>query len=165
MRIASIVLAAAAGLASGGAVAADGGVEALSWLAGCWQADPGEPGTVEQWMAPAGGTMLGVSRTVRQGRTVGFEFMQLRLLPDGMLAFIAQPSGRPPTVFRARSVRHGEAVFENPEHDFPQRVVYARPEPTRLLARIEGVRQGSARSIEFAFTRIGCDMAAGGPAR
>lgn len=165
MRIASLIVSSAASLACAGAFAADVGVDAVAWLAGCWQADPGEPGTVEQWLAPAGGTMLGVSRTVRQGRTVGFEFMQLRLLPDGMLAFIAQPSGRPPTVFRARSVRHGEAVFENPEHDFPQRVVYARPEPSRLLARIEGVRQGSARSIEFAFTRIACDTAAGGPAR
>lgn len=165
MRIASIVVAAAAGLVSAGAVAADGGVEAVAWLAGCWQGDTGEPGTVEHWLAPAGGTMLGVSRTVRQGRTVGFEFMQLRQLQDGTLAFIAQPSGRPPTVFRALSVRSGEAVFENPEHDFPQRVIYARPEASRLVARIEGVRQGLARSIEFAFSRIGCDPVAGGAAR
>lgn len=27
----------------------------LSWLAGCWQSELDEPGSGEQWMAPAGG--------------------------------------------------------------------------------------------------------------
>ncbi|MCB1009826.1 MAG: hypothetical protein KDB94_13155, partial [Acidobacteria bacterium] len=44
-------------------------VEALAWLAGCWAPDGGESGSVEQWTAPAGGTMLGLSRTIRNGTT------------------------------------------------------------------------------------------------
>lgn len=31
----------------------------LQWLAGCWSQDGREAGLVEQWTAPAGGTMLG----------------------------------------------------------------------------------------------------------
>ena len=31
----------------------------LQWLAGCWSQDGREAGSVEQWTAPAGGTMLG----------------------------------------------------------------------------------------------------------
>lgn len=165
MRIAAMLLATLCGLAAAAARAADSAVEPLAWLSGCWQAQGGEPGSVEQWLAPAGGTMLGVSRTVRQGRTVEFEFMQLRQLPDGTLAYIPQPSGRPPTVFRLLSLGSAEVVFENPEHDFPQRIAYARPESSRLRARIEGVRNGAARSIEFAFSRVSCDAASGGAAR
>ena len=94
LRITSTVaLAAMASLAGVDAHAADEGVEAVSWLAGCWQGSFGEPGTVEHWLAPAGGTMLGMSRTVKQGRTVEFEFMQLRESATG-LSFIAQPGGR-----------------------------------------------------------------------
>ena len=149
MRIASLIVSSAASLACAGAFAADVGVDAVAWLAGCWQADPGEPGTVEQWLAPAGGTMLGVSRTVRQGRTVGFEFMQLRLLPDGTLAFIAQPSGRPPTVFRALSVRPGEAVFENPEHDFPKRIAYEKLADGSLKAVVDGGEGTEAYTFHY----------------
>jgi hypothetical protein len=48
----------------------------LSWLAGCWKGPVGEPGTVEQWTPLAGGTMLGLSRTVG-GTTVMYEFMRI----------------------------------------------------------------------------------------
>ncbi len=48
MRITSTVaLAAMASLAIVDARAADEGVEAVSWLAGCWQGSFGEPGTIE----------------------------------------------------------------------------------------------------------------------
>ena len=132
-------------------------VERMAWLAGCWRGDFGEAGTVEQWLQPAGGIMLGMSRTVRQGKTADYEFMQLRQLPNGVLAFVPQPSGRPPTVFQLVSMSALEAVFENPEHDFPQRVVYSRPEESRLLARIEGTRNGANRRIEFNFSRVSCE--------
>ena len=157
MRVAEILFTTLAMLAPVGALAADEDVERVSWLAGCWQAEPGEPGTIEQWLPPAGGTMLGVSRTVKQGKTVAFEFMQLRKLPDGALAYIAQPSGGTPTVFRALSLGAREAVFENPEHDFPQRIRYSRAEESRLSASIEGTRNGATRKIEFSFSRVRCD--------
>lgn len=40
-------------------LAAQAGTAQLGWLAGCWAATPGEPGSRELWMAPAGGLMLG----------------------------------------------------------------------------------------------------------
>ena len=30
---------------------------ALAWLAGCWASEGAEPGSGEQWMPPAGGTL------------------------------------------------------------------------------------------------------------
>jgi Domain of unknown function (DUF6265) len=143
--------------ACGAAVAEPVGVAQMAWLSGCWQGQFGEAGTQEQWMAPAGGSMLGMSRTVRKGRTVEFEFMQVREQADGGLVFVAQPSGRPPTVFRLLKLAPGEAVFESPEHDFPQRVRYARVSDTQLAASIEGLRNGQLRRIDFAFNRVPCD--------
>src|SRR6202012_23245 len=54
----------------------------LSWLSGCWNSEASEPGSGEQWLPLAGGTLLGVSRTVKQGKTVAFEFMQIRALEN-----------------------------------------------------------------------------------
>jgi hypothetical protein len=132
-------------------------VERMSWLAGCWRGEFGEPGTVEQWLQPAGGTMLGMSRTIKQGKTAEYEFMQLRQLPNGVLAFVPQPAGRPPTTFQVVSISEFEVVFENQAHDFPQRIAYSRPEESRLLARIEGTRNGASRRIEFHFSRVSCE--------
>jgi hypothetical protein len=129
----------------------------VAWLAGCWKADNAEAGSIEQWLPPAGGTMLGMSRTVRQGRTTEFEFMELRYLPDGKLAFIAHPSGQQTAVFPLLRISDSEAVFENPEHDFPQRIVYAREGDSKLRARIEGADNGAQRVIEFPMSRVSCD--------
>lgn len=130
--------------------------EPVAWLAGCWAQQGREAGSVEQWMAPAGGLMLGMARLVKQGRVVEFEFMQIRADADGRLHYIAQPQGRPPTSFGL--LRHGdaEAVFENRAHDFPQRVSYRRTAADRLVARIEGEMNGKPRGIDFEMQRSAC---------
>lgn len=128
----------------------------VAWMAGCWAQQGREAGSVEQWMAPAGGTMLGMARLLKNGRVAEFEFMQIRADAQGALTFIAQPQGRPPTEFAL--LRHGEtdAVFENAGHDFPQRVLYRREAADRLTARIEGRVNGKDRGIDFPMQRTAC---------
>ena len=111
-------------------------IDSTAWLAGCWSADGKEAGSGEQWMAPAGGTMLGVSRVVRGDQTVAFEFMRIRARADGTLVFIAAPSGQREASFVLSRSEAGLLVFENPEHDFPQVVIYRLMSPDRLQARI-----------------------------
>lgn len=139
------------------ASAAEPDIARLAWLAGCWKNESAEPGSGEYWTPLSGGTMFGVARTVKQGKTVEFEFMQLRHLPDGKLAFIAQPSGQRTTVFPLLRINESEATFENLQHDFPQRVIYARADESRLRARIEGMRSGKLRVIEFPMSRVSCE--------
>jgi len=134
---------------------------ALSWLSGCWAAEGGEPGSVEHWLPPAGGTMLGLSRTVKKGRTVEHEFLQIRANAEGRLVYIAVPSGQKETTFTLVSAAEGAATFENPEHDFPQRVIYRLLPGPRLAARIEGLRNGVLRGIDFPMTKVSCDASLG----
>ena len=129
----------------------------LAWLGGCWRSDGGEAGTVEHWLPPVAGTMMGVSRTVRRGRTVTHEFMQIRPGDDGRLAFLAQPAGQAATRFPVLRFAPGEVVFENPGHDFPQRVIYRQDAPGHLQARIEGLRNGALRGVDFPMTKAPCD--------
>jgi len=132
---------------------------ALAWLAGCWQPEAGEAGSAEQWMAPAGGVMLGMARTIKAGRVVDHEFLQIRRQPDGLLAYIALPLGQRLTTFTQKSLTPAEVVFENPSHDFPQRVIYRRIDADRVLARIEGSRPGGTeRGINFPLRRGPCGV-------
>ncbi|MBB4656727.1 hypothetical protein GGR73_003300 [Xanthomonas sp. F14] len=132
-------------------------ISQLAWLGGCWKSDTAEPGSGEHWLPLAGGTLLGVSRTVKQGKTVEFEFMQIRAAESGQLAFIAMPSGQKTVVFPLLRLGETEVVFENPQHDFPQRVIYQLEGETKLRARIEGMRKGALRFIEFPMNRVSCD--------
>jgi hypothetical protein len=133
-------------------------VSRLSWLAGCWASVDGEPGSGEQWTPPAGGTMLGVSRTVRGGHTVAHEFVVIRVIDGAALVYVAHPSGQPAAAFHARHVGEREVVFENTAHDFPQRIGYRLgADGRRLVAWIEGTGKSGPRREEFPMTRVDCD--------
>lgn len=130
-------------------------VDALSWMAGCWRLQASSRVVDEQWMAPAGGGMLGMSRTVAKGRIAEHEFVQIRE-EGGRLVYIAQPSSQAQARFAAVSVAPTEVVFENLQHDFPQRVIYRRTGEGGLHARIEGLRNGQVRGTDFAYVSVPC---------
>jgi len=129
-------------------------IDRVAWLHGCWQTS-GSPAFVEeQWMAPRGGTMIAMGRTVRDGKTTEYELVVLRE-QDGRLAYEAHPSGQPPAVFLSREITDKSVVFENAEHDFPQRVGYRRSE-SGLAAWIEGTLKGQMRRVDFNYARVPC---------
>ncbi|MDM4766998.1 DUF6265 family protein [Pelomonas sp. SE-A7] len=139
-----------------GAVQAQEAAAPPAWMAGCWKLEGSDAGSAEQWMAPAGGQMMGMSRTLRRGKLVEFEFLQIRPNAEGKLEYVAQPQGRPPTAFALKEQGPQSVLFENPQHDFPQRISYKR-DGLQMQARIEGERNGKLRGIDFAFRKIACD--------
>jgi Domain of unknown function (DUF6265) len=126
----------------------------LAFLTGCWRFERGGQTVEEHWLAPAGGSLFGVSRTVAGGKTVDFEFLQLRDLADG-LTYIAKPSRQPEASFKMTTRTADEVVFENPQHDFPQRIRYRRSGDA-LHARIEGTVDGKPRAIDYPYVRVSC---------
>lgn len=127
-------------------------IDRLDWIAGCWSRTSAETHVEEHWMAPAGGTMLGMARTVRSGKTTEYEFLQIRDV-NGTLAYVARPSGQAEATFPLKTLTAREIVFEDPAHDFPQRVIYRRNDDGSLTARIEGTMNGQARGVDFPYTR------------
>lgn len=132
-------------------------VQQLSWIAGCWrQSNPASGRTVdEQWMAPGGRMMLGMARTVRGDSVIEYEHLQI-LERGGRAVFHAEPSGQAPADFEARTVSDSAVTFENPAHDFPQRVIYRLRGRDSLIARIEGTRNGRVRGVDFPYRRAAC---------
>lgn len=128
----------------------------LAWLAGCWEGVVNDNQYYEHWMKPAGDAMMGVSQTVERGRTSEFEFLQIRQEASGVF-YVSKPSGQSEASFRL--IEHGadHAAFENPDHDFPQRIIYRMKAPGVLLARIEGRQNGTSKGFDFPMTRARCD--------
>lgn len=124
----------------------------LRWMVGSWGGSaPDGTWTEEHWTASKGGTMLGMSRTVKEDatgreKTLSFEFLRIRAEGD-QVTYFAAPSGRsPPTPFRMVECDGGHVVFANPEHDFPTRIVYELSPNGTLCPRIEGTRNGNTAS-------------------
>lgn len=137
------------------AVQAQSSLDRARWLTGCWEQTSGSRVVEEQWTAPRGGSMLGTSRTIADGTLTGYEFVLLREAVDG-LVYEAHPAGQPGAAFPSREVSETRVVFENPQHDFPQRIGYEKRGPDTLAAWIEGRAGARTRRIDFVYTRTGC---------
>lgn len=125
----------------------------ISWIAGDWQTAPGGRAQVEEhWTNAAGGTMMGLSRTVAGEKTVEFEYLRIEQRADGIY-YVAHPKARcPGTDFKLTKASATEAVFENPQHDFPKRITYRKTADDSLTASIDGGE--GTKAMSFAFRRM-----------
>ena len=114
-------------------------ISSLSWITGDWQNAPGGRAQIEEhWTTPSGGSMLGMSRTVASEKTVEFEYLRIEQRVDGIF-YVAHPKAScPGTDFKLTRSSVTEAVFENPQHDFPKRIIYRKTGEDGLTASIDG---------------------------
>jgi hypothetical protein len=120
----------------------------LSWMTGSWSGLTEGVQMEEHCTAPNGNSMLGIHRDVGKGRTLSFEFLRIEQQGDRMV-YLSMPNGRSPaTPFPMKEASAGRVVFENPTHDFPQRIIYWK-DGSDLRARIEGTMNGKMGSEEW----------------
>jgi uncharacterized protein DUF6265 len=124
-------------------------ISQVAWIAGVWSGAGNNVTFEERWTAPAGGAMLAVSRTIKGNRMVAFEFLRI-VERDGGLVYVAQPNGRPPTDFVLTALAAESATFENPAHDFPKVIRYAKRADGSLEATVS---DGAQRAETFVFRR------------
>ena len=130
-------------------------IDDVKWIAGCWELKAGDRITEEQWMAPKGGIMLGMSRTVRGEKLVEFEQVRIETRSAGLF-YVASPSRQATAEFKATGATESSITFENPAHDFPTKISYRRQGMDSLVASIAGERGGQTRTIEYPYRRVAC---------
>lgn len=127
----------------------------LHWLAGCWERARPTSRMVELWTPAVNNVMSGTSYSVTD--TSQRELEQLRLFARGdTLIYEAHPSTQMMNEFRSTKITAQEIVFEDPEHDFPQKITYRRAGADSLYAVTEGDRAGRAQPNTFAFKKAPC---------
>lgn len=117
----------------------------LAFMRGSWEGRDGPLTFEERWTEEAGGLMLGVSRTLKGSRAVGFEFLRLEFRKDAVV-YVAQPGGKPKTEFRLTASGANTATFENPAHDHPKLIRYQLNTAGELVAELEGA-EGPQRFV------------------
>ena len=130
----------------------------VAFMAGCWLGTSDDGGTVieERWSPPSENVMVGTTRFLRDGRTVGFEFGHLEARA-GEVIYTPYPSGnRSPDVFVLTKASPGEALFEAPEHDYPKRIQYRVGVDGGLRAQIDG-GEGDPEPRGWSLERSSCE--------
>ena len=136
--------------------AQESGVARLHWISGCWVSDDGKERTEEFWFKPAG-SMIGMSRTIAGGKTVFIEYCQIAEARGEINYTVSLGMGARPVSFKLIKSSDSEAVFENPAHDFPQRIIYRLESKDSLFARIEGKEKGVSKGMDFRYKSAKCD--------
>jgi hypothetical protein len=117
---------------------ATGSISQVAWLAGTWSGTAGATTVEERWTPPAGGSMMSIGRTLRNGGLVAFEFVCI-VERNGGLVYSAMPNGhQPATDFTMTKIEATSITFENPAHDFPKMIRYSLKPDGRLEAVVSG---------------------------
>ena len=126
----------------------------LGFMTGCWRGLSGNGSTIEeQYTTTSDNLILGVTRYLRAGVTRNFEFTVISTAGDGS-TLLPHPGGKSGVTFLEASRSWRAVVWENPRHDYPQRITYERFTPDSMLARIE-LMDGS-NATEYRMGKVTC---------
>ncbi len=123
-------------------------LDRMAWLAGTWQRTglPVGQSGYERWTRDGtrGFTGVGVSK---RGDKTTFEEKLSIVIKDGDVYYVADtPQNPQPVHFKLTESSDTGFVFENPAHDFPQKIAYRR-DGNKLNARVSA--GDKAQDFEF----------------
>jgi uncharacterized protein DUF6265 len=130
-------------------------LSAISFMSGCWTGPSSNGAVIEEHYTEASENLLiGMTRYVRNGRVVDFEFTTVERT-DTSFVMTPRPKGVKSDAFPLKEIADGRATWENPQHDFPQRIIYRQGADGTLVARIEGMTPRGERHLEWTMRRCG----------
>jgi len=131
------------------------GLDKLNWMLGNWTGIMEEGIVTERWEKSNDTLFSGESFFIKGFDTLSRETISLQQ-QDSTIFYIPLVEGQndnKPVYFKLTFSDGTIAVFENPGHDFPQKIKYQLINSDSLVATISGLQEGSSRSINFPMKR------------
>lgn len=126
-----------------------------NWLLGDWENQTKEGLMIETWEQQNDSTFFGYSYFLIGKDTVSTE--KISLVQEGEELFYIPTVGNQnegkPIRFKKTLATAQQLVFENPAHDFPQKITYTQINKDSLVAEISGLMEGQQRSQAFPMGR------------
>ena len=120
-------------------------LEALEWFLGEWETSPSRVVIRENWRRVSDATFEGesIAKSVSNDEVVNYETLRLVSMSDSVFYIAKVAENELAVPFRLTRCSEGVAVFENPDHDSPQRLIYKLLEGSakdvpELEVRVEG---------------------------
>jgi len=129
---------------------------ATEWLVGSWGHTSPEGALSEKWEKVNDSVMHGESYFVVGGKDTVFAETVALTSEKGKLAYTVTVPGQnneKPVRFDLTSSTESQLVFENPQHDYPNKIVYNKITNDSLVAEISGMQKGKPAREQFAMKR------------
>lgn len=130
-------------------------LEVVNWLVGTWENKSDYGDMIEIWNKTNDSLYTGNSYFIKQNDTLHSESIELIQKGDAVLYIptVKGQNNNQPVTFQLTKQSPKQLVFENPTHDFPQKIVYQQITPDSLVATISGMQQGKASSESFSMKK------------
>ena len=130
-------------------------VEAFQWMTGCWQAKSARDGSTisETWLAPRGGTVLGIGQTYLDNKTLGWEAMRM-YDEAGSVKLWLRPGARAELTLTLEAAGDAFNAFAVKEGDTTTKLRYERKSATEMLATFRLEQGESRRGADFLFAKV-----------
>ncbi len=128
----------------------------LKMLQGTWKMETRRGAIYEEWKAGTAAEINGRSYTVKGADTMLLEAVVLRYNAKGVfyIPTVRNQNGQQPVTFRMTADSAGQFIFENPQHDFPKRIVYHFVQKDSVHAWIDDGMPGTKKRSDFYYKRI-----------
>ena len=127
-------------------------LEKMNWLLGNWENEMPEGVLTETWTKENDSTFSGTTYfIINKKDTVHSEAIILSQLNDELVyrPTVKGQNNDEPVDFKLSSESENSFSFENPKHDYPQKIVYKKVNENSLVATISGIQQGKESSESY----------------
>jgi len=123
----------------------------LNWLIGEWRTNFENGFTAEIWVKDDENNLIGLNYTLFNEDTVAYESILLTEEANEIfyIPTVQDQNQGLPIKFKMIEIAKDKVVFENVDHDFPQRIQYINFNGDSLLAEISGTIEGIQKAISF----------------
>ena len=131
-------------------------IKATSWLLGNWENKAADGNLKENWQKVNDSTFQAQSYYIKKKDTIHFETITLQQKGE-LLIYTATVKGQnedKPIAFKLTTTTENQVVFENPKHDYPQKISYTQITPDSLAVKISGIQQGKPSAEAFSMKKI-----------
>ena len=131
-------------------------IKASQWLLGTWT-QQSEQGILEEtWKSVNDSTFEGTSYFIKGKDTLHNETIVLQQKGENLIykATVKGENNDEAVSFPLTSTIEKNLVFENPKHDYPQKINYKLANATTLIAKISGKQAGKITSETYTLKKM-----------
>lgn len=130
-------------------------IKAAQWLLGNWENVSTDGKLTENWVKINDSTFQAQSLFIKNKDTLHFESISLQQKGEELTysATVKGQNNDDAVTFKLTIATEKEMTFENPKHDYPQKISYTLVAPNNLVAKISGIQQGKPSSESFSMKK------------